>query len=125
MDKSTRTFKVYGCGEYNYGVSLNAEMAVLFNIAYQRIKKAPRPKTENEQRAFAAVPVMQTIWEYYIAVANKVGPTKPEIGAQFEMEYGVSWTFMTKAKPEGTGREAENFKAKHKEGSLKVMREML
>lgn len=124
-DTSTRIFRVYGRGEYDYGVSLNADMATFFNIYYNRMQKAPRPKTEQSQRSYAAVPVLQTIWDYYVAVANKVKMTKPEIGAQFELEYGVPWTMMPKAKPEWTGSEAVALKAKFKERSLKVKKELL
>ncbi|KAF7196030.1 hypothetical protein HII31_02656 [Pseudocercospora fuligena] len=124
-EKSTRTFKIYGRGEYNYGVTLNADMAILFDVSYNRIKKVAPVWHPDDQKKLADVPVLQTIWDYYVAAANKVGLRKEEIGAQFEMEYGVPWTLMRKAKPDWTGPEAEALKAEFKEQGLKFKQTLL
>lgn len=79
----------------------------------------------DDQRRFAQVPVLQTLWDFYVAAANKVGLSKQEIGTQFELEYGVAWKLMPTAKPEWTNQRAKDMKAKHQEISLKVKREML
>ena len=45
-DESTRIFKIYGRGEYNYGVSPNSDQQILFIAALNRLKEAGRPVTE-------------------------------------------------------------------------------
>ncbi|KXT00968.1 hypothetical protein AC578_8207 [Pseudocercospora eumusae] len=124
-EQSTRTFKIYGRGEYNYGVTLNADMAILFDVSYNRVKKVAPVWHPDDQKKLANVPALQIIWDYYVAAANKVGLRKEEIGAQFEMEYGVPWTLMPKAKPEWTGPQAEALKAKFKEQGLKFKKTLL
>ncbi|KAF2103749.1 hypothetical protein NA57DRAFT_50618 [Rhizodiscina lignyota] len=124
-DKSTRTFRIYGRGEYNYGVSLNSDVAIQMDIAYGRLAKAGRPKSEEEKRSLASAWPLQLIWDYYVATAKKAGVSKEDVGLQLEAEYGVPWTYMPTPKPEWTGPQAEAMKAKFKEASLQVKRQLM
>lgn len=121
--ESRRIFKIYGYGEYNFGVLLHPDMAILFDRSYKKIQKATRLVTEQDRSFLAKKPYLQTIWDFYVAAANKAGVTKAEIGTQFEIEYGVPWKLMPMAKSEWTGPEAAASRAKYKEESLKAMRQ--
>lgn len=46
---STRTFFIYGPGEYNYGVSPNAHMGILIDIARGRLAKALQSSWSQDQ----------------------------------------------------------------------------
>lgn len=122
---STRTFRIYGRGDYNFGVSLNVDMAVQMNIAYERLAKVPPPRSEEEKRAYAAAWPLHCIWDYYVAAARKTGVSKEDVGLQIEAEYGVPWKYFPTPRPEWTGAKAEAMKAEFKEQSLKLKREML
>ena len=86
IENSARTFKIYGRGEHNYGVTLNDMMSGHFRNAYYESKEQAQDRPAAEASA--------VVWDYYVAAANNVGVTKTEIGAQFEMELGVPWKSM-------------------------------
>ncbi|CAJ2504290.1 Uu.00g116840.m01.CDS01 [Anthostomella pinea] len=121
----TRTFRIYGRGEHNYGVSLNADMAILFNIMYARLLKVGVPQTTEDKNRLASTRALQIIWDYYVAAAAAAGVARQEVGAQLEAEFGVPWRYMpTPPGPERTWPEAEAVKAAYKTKSLKMTRTM-
>ncbi|KAI0841455.1 hypothetical protein F5Y06DRAFT_259540 [Hypoxylon sp. FL0890] len=125
MENSIRTFRIYGRGKYNYGVSANADTAIRIRIAHSRLWQAPRPSSEAAKREWAKSWPLKCIWDYYVAAAAKAGVAKEDVGRQLEAEYGVPWTYMGTPGPEMTGPEAEAMKAMFKKSSLELKRELM
>ncbi|KAI9708402.1 MAG: hypothetical protein M1828_003000 [Chrysothrix sp. TS-e1954] len=122
---STRHFRIYGRGEYNFGVSLNADQAVHLDIAHTRLMKAGRPQSEEQSRQAAVAWPTRLVWDNYFAAAKIAGVSKAEVGAQIESEYGVPLRYLPVPTIEEIGPEAEKRKAAFKAESLKVKRQML
>ncbi|KAF2134011.1 hypothetical protein P153DRAFT_427887 [Dothidotthia symphoricarpi CBS 119687] len=123
-DESIRCFKLYGRGEYDYGVTPNADQSMLVGICHIRLCKlgAPGPYQNTTPEAVAKSPEMQTLWDYYWSAAQKVHLTKEDIGRQLEAEYGVNPGpyIPTLSKEELTRR-----KAIFKKNSMDLKRAML
>ncbi|KAF2645918.1 hypothetical protein P280DRAFT_465655 [Massarina eburnea CBS 473.64] len=88
-EESIRCFQLYGRGEYDYGVTLNAEMAIYISIFHNRLKAwgAPGPWSQKDQARLATGQELQTIYNFYWVAAQKVGLAKEDIGRQLEAEY--------------------------------------
>ena len=124
-ENSIRHFKIYGRGEYNYGVTPNADQGVLLDLCHSRLIKKPRPKSANEKRSIANGSELRCIWDFYVAAAAIAGVPKADVGLQLEAEYGVPWTYLPTPATEMTGPEAAHKKALHKQKSLQMKRAML
>ncbi|OAG09879.1 uncharacterized protein CC84DRAFT_1213256 [Paraphaeosphaeria sporulosa] len=91
METSRRCFRIYGRGEYDYGVSPNMDQQLLIGICHDRLLKlgAPGPWDEKTKILIAGSSEMYTIWNYWWAAGRKVCLTEEDIGRQLEAEYGV------------------------------------
>ncbi|KIK67560.1 hypothetical protein GYMLUDRAFT_257417 [Collybiopsis luxurians FD-317 M1] len=112
-DQSTRCFKIYGRGEYDFGVTPNSHMGTA----------DPLKDASKWCQTFCEFKPLQTIWEFYWAAAQKAGVAKEDIGRQIEEEYGVDPIPFLPPPPSKAEERAR--KAKFREGSLKLKREML
>lgn len=87
-DDSRRHFKLYGRGEYDYGVTPNSDMGILIELCHKRLLKqgAPGPYDGATAQAIAESQELQLIYNYYWAAAQKVGLTKEDVGRQLQAE---------------------------------------
>jgi len=125
-DESTRLFRLYGRGEYDFGVSPNADQQIKIDIMHERLLKAGCPGPfEPDSKAFvgSAWP-LQNMYEFYWAAAQKTSGavTREDVGRQLEAEYGVNPLPYLKEK---SAAEIEEQKAVYKEAALKMKRELL
>ena len=124
-ENSVRHFKIYGRGEYNYGVTPNADQGILIDLARSRLSKMPRPQSRQAKRSMAGNPFLRVIWDFYVAAAAIAGIPKTDVGLQIEAEYGVPWTYLPTPATEETGPTAAHRKAVFKQKSLDMKRAML
>ena len=124
-ENSIRHFKIYGRGEYNYGVTPNADQGVLIDLARSRLSKIQRPQSEQAKRSIADSQFLRIIWDFYVAAAAIAGVPKTDVGLQIEAEYGVPWTYLPTPATEETGPKAAHRKALFKQKSLQMKRAML
>ncbi|KAK3326921.1 hypothetical protein B0T19DRAFT_440946 [Cercophora scortea] len=122
-DKSMRCFKIYGRGEYDYGVTPNADRSILINVMHDRLVKAGRPETEVQKRRM--FPTLRVIYEYYAAAAEIAGVSKDDVAQQLEAEYGLNPMPYLMQIPAPTPEQVAERKAKFKKQSLAMMRIML
>lgn len=123
-DNSTRCFKLYGRGKYNYGITPNSDMAVMIDIAHNRLRDHGRPSSVMEKMQIGGSWPLKTLWDYYWAAAQMTGElSKEDIGRQLEAEYGVNP--IPCLPPPPTMEEEAQQKAEFKEKSLATKREML
>ncbi|KAF2451690.1 hypothetical protein P171DRAFT_515658 [Karstenula rhodostoma CBS 690.94] len=94
MVTSRRCFRIYGRGEYDYGVSPNMDQQILIGICHNRLLKlgAPGPWNEQTKLQVARSGEINTIWNYWWAAGRKVDLAKEDIARQLEAEYGVDPT---------------------------------
>ena len=69
-DNSTRVFKIYGRGEYNYGVSPCMDQGIRIEIAHNRLVEAGRPQIEQQRCGLAQGWPLRLIWDNYVAAAG-------------------------------------------------------
>ncbi|KAI1608819.1 hypothetical protein EDD36DRAFT_94440 [Exophiala viscosa] len=125
-DESTRLFRLYGRGKYDFGVSPNSDQQIKIDIMHQRLLDAgcPGPFDPASKAALGNAWPLQDMYEFYWAAAQKTGGavTREDVGRQLEAEYGVSPLPYLK---EQSLAEIEARKAKFKEAALKLKRELL
>ncbi|KIV83578.1 hypothetical protein PV11_05594 [Exophiala sideris] len=125
-DESIRIFRLYGRGEYDFGVSPNADQQIKIDIMHQRLLDAgcPGPFDPATKAALGNAWPLQNMFEFYWAAAQKTGGavTREDVGRQLEAEYGVNPSPYLKEK---SPAEIEAQKAQCKEASLKLKRELL
>ena len=126
MDENTRTFKLYGPGKYDFGVSPDSDQQIKIDIMRERLRKAgcPSPSNQSSKDSIGTVWPVQELYKFYWAVAQKINSaaTKEDVGRQLEAEYEVNPLSYVK---EPTPKEAERRRAACKVGSLKLKQEIL
>ncbi|KAF2111381.1 hypothetical protein BDV96DRAFT_690299 [Lophiotrema nucula] len=123
-DESIRCFKLYGKGEYDWGVTPNSDMQIMIEVCHNRLLEwgAAGPWSATRMRQVASSSELRTIWEYYWSAAQKVGLTKDDIGRQLKAEYGADPTNYI---PSLTPAQEAKRKAEFKKNSMAMKRQML
>lgn len=88
--KSTRTFRLYSRGKYDYGVSLATHFDTVADEMHDYLADEGWPYNPKLEQHMALSWAMQGLLELYWAAGQKLGLEKEEIGKQLENEYGVN-----------------------------------
>ena len=125
-DESTRMFRLYGRGDYDFGVSPNADQQIKIDIMHERLLKAgsPGPFDQSSKDFLGSAWPLQEMYNSYWAAAQKTkgAVTKEDVGRQLEAEYGVNPLPYVK---EPTAELVERRGAIYKEGMMKIKQLML
>jgi hypothetical protein len=123
-DNSTRCFKIYGRGEYDFGVTLNSDMAITIDICHQRLAKLSK-KGWNDQALKANWPHVERIWDFYCAAGRIAGVSKDDLGRQMEAEYSINPVPIVDSDSGPTAKMKEERRRAFKEQSLKLKKVIL
>jgi len=90
---SPRDYLLYGRAKYDYALTFNANIKLLFVILLKRmidwIRKRPNPPQSEKLVAATCMPTREMFDQLY-AGAKKAGISREDLGLQLQAEYGVN-----------------------------------